>query len=50
MEVDMHDIYMYGSVLVSDSFILQKEFPAKNEYAEFTEHHTHIGGKTGASI
>ena len=43
----MHDIYMYGSVLVSDSFILQKEFPAKNEYAEFTEHHTHIGGETG---
>jgi hypothetical protein len=47
---NMHDIYLYGSTLVTDSFILEGEFPQKNQYAEFTEHHCTIGGETGICL
>lgn len=46
----MHDIYLYGSTLVTDSFILEGEFPKGNQYAEFIEHHTNIGGETGMCL
>lgn len=46
----MHDIYLYGSTLISDSFILEGEFPKKNQYVEFTEHHCNIGGETGMCL
>ncbi len=46
----MHEIYLYGSILVTDSFILAGEFPEGNQYAEYIEHHTHIGGETGVCM
>lgn len=46
----MHEIYLYGSTLVTDSFILEGEFPKGNQYAEFIEHHTNIGGETGMCL
>lgn len=46
----MHDIYLYGSTLITDSFILEGEFPKNNHYAEFSEHHCHIGGETGVCL
>lgn len=46
----MHEVYLYGSTIVSDSFILKGEFPKRNQYAEFTEHHCNIGGATGVCL
>ncbi|MDO5128059.1 MAG: PfkB family carbohydrate kinase [Eubacteriales bacterium] len=46
----MHEIYLYGSILTTDSFILDGEYPKNNGYGEFTEHHTHIGGETGVAM
>lgn len=46
----MHKVYLYGSTIVSDSFILKGEFPKGNQYAEFTEHHCTIGGATGICL
>ncbi|MDD2647278.1 MAG: carbohydrate kinase family protein [Eubacteriales bacterium] len=43
----MHEVYLYGSILTTDSYILQGDFPAPNAYAEVIEHHKHIGGETG---
>ncbi|MBP1755439.1 MAG: putative sugar kinase [Firmicutes bacterium] len=46
----MNNIYLYGSILATDSFILEGEFPDGNQYAEYVEHHTHIGGETGVAM
>lgn len=46
----MHEIYLYGSTLITDSFILAGEFPEGNQYAEYTEHHCNIGGETGVCL
>jgi len=46
----MHEVYLYGSTIVTDSFLLKEEFPKENQYAEFTEHHCTIGGATGVCL
>ena len=46
----MHDVYLYGSTIVADSFILKGEFPKGNKYAEFIEHHCNVAGATGVCL
>lgn len=42
------EIYLYGMVLVSNSFLLKGDFPQSDTYSEFTRKYHLPGGETGS--
>jgi sugar/nucleoside kinase (ribokinase family) len=45
----MKDIYLYGMVLVTNSFLLDGMYPAADTYGEIKEHYMLPGGETGTA-
>lgn len=43
----MHDIYLFGMVLLTTSILLKGEYPEPDSYGEVLERHTTVGGETG---
>ena len=43
----MYDIYLYGMVLLTESLLLQGDYPEADGYGEIAERHTVTGGETG---
>lgn len=41
------DIYLYGAVLLTTSFLLKDAYPGPDSYAEYTKKETTCGGETG---
>ncbi|PHV71972.1 carbohydrate kinase [Sporanaerobium hydrogeniformans] len=42
-----YDVYLYGMILKTHSFLLKDNFPEADTYGEFTEHYVLPGGETG---
>jgi len=43
----VYDIYLFGMILKSNSFLLQNEYPEADTYGEIKERYCHTGGETG---
>lgn len=43
----MDQVYLYGMVLVTNSFLLKKDYPAADSYGEIREKYALPGGETG---
>src|SRR5690554_5367401 len=41
------DVYLYGMILITNSFLLRDRYPEPDTYGEISEKHTLPGGETG---
>ncbi|MDE6728721.1 MAG: carbohydrate kinase family protein [Oscillospiraceae bacterium] len=43
------NVYMYGQIMSTQSFLLKEHFPSPDGYGEVKEHHHLVGGETGTA-
>jgi len=41
-----HDVYLYGMILLSNTFLLKRDYPKPDTYEEFTKRYSLPGGET----
>lgn len=45
----MHDVYLYGMILMTNSFLLKDSYPEPDTYGEITKRYSLPGGETGTA-